>query len=446
MLPSTPSKLSDSVFSRSIHLLSLLNNPLNLELLSSNILQSTAIWPAESSTPRYLRILSGFRSCLHWKLTDLKEGKGGIGLDEWILAVGRGASGNSMQIMARVDVGEPWKHLLLFSGLRSGVTEEEEVSRSAVKALEHAFVRAFKRAVGEANGNVSESMFLSDCADEVMMFSLALMDHMNSGIIASLLSAGDPEATLLFLVSGMYSPASGLFRYIPNIMSSLQTSQDSLSLAQSFTSNILQPYVASISNITSRVFAAIRHPQALILGLDMYISPRHSNNRILASTLSMHDTFAGLSDQTTQVLLTTAPSLNAQTDVISILWENLKRYLFAAVMSLRGVITNLIHSSAVGNGTHSESHSDPEYAGITFEILEIFGNISFITARFGYASFDEWKFVYLASIDILSAYPIQATHFLERHIPGPPCTSSLTQIPLKHTRPKPQTRYSSSTH
>jgi hypothetical protein len=55
---------------------------------------------------------------------------------------------------------------------------------------------------------------------------------------------------------------------------------------------------------------------------------------------------------------------------------------------------------------------------MAFEILEILGNISFVTARFGYTSFDEWKFVYLASVDILSAYSIQAKHFIERHTPG----------------------------
>jgi hypothetical protein len=38
--------------------------------------------------------VSGFRSSLRWKVKDLEEGKGGICIDEWIVAIGRGAIGN----------------------------------------------------------------------------------------------------------------------------------------------------------------------------------------------------------------------------------------------------------------------------------------------------------------------------------------------------------------
>jgi hypothetical protein len=112
-----------------------------------------------------------------------------------------------------------------------------------------------------------------DGVDIVMIFSLALMDHFNPGVVDTVISMGKPESILLFLVSVMYSPENGLFQGIPTIMASLQTSHDSLALAQSFTSNILQPYIASIANIISRVFVAVRHSQGLLLGLDMYILP-----------------------------------------------------------------------------------------------------------------------------------------------------------------------------
>lgn len=51
-------------------------------------------------------------------------------------------------------------------------------------------------------------------------------------------------------------------------------------------------------------------------------------------------------------------------------------------------------------------------------ILEILRKLAFISARFGYSAFDEWNFVYLASIDLLSSNPLQTTQFVERHIPG----------------------------
>jgi len=88
----------DALFSQSIHLLTLLNNPLNVELLTRHILQSPAIWAPASRRPaqRYARIVAGFHSAVGWKLTDWNEGEGGLSVDEWILAIGRGATGSSM--------------------------------------------------------------------------------------------------------------------------------------------------------------------------------------------------------------------------------------------------------------------------------------------------------------------------------------------------------------
>ena len=90
---------SDALFSHSIQLLPLLNNPLNIELLSRHILQSPAIWIRGTQNPqRHLRIVSGFRASLGWKVKDLEEGKGGLNLDEWIVAIGRGAIGNGTPV------------------------------------------------------------------------------------------------------------------------------------------------------------------------------------------------------------------------------------------------------------------------------------------------------------------------------------------------------------
>jgi len=51
-------------------------------------------------------------------------------------------------------------------------------------------------------------------------------------------------------------------------------------------------------------------------------------------------------------------------------------------------------------------------------VLEILRDLAFVSARFGYASFDEWNFVYLASIDLLSASPAHASEFVDSHLPG----------------------------
>ena len=93
------------MFSQSLHLLSLLNNPLNLEILARHILRSPAIWIDDGkAAQRYARIVSGFRASLGWKAVDLEEGKGGISLDDWIVALGRGAIGVGIVLMDVFDM------------------------------------------------------------------------------------------------------------------------------------------------------------------------------------------------------------------------------------------------------------------------------------------------------------------------------------------------------
>ena len=103
--------------------------------------------------------MGGFHSSLEWKVTDLKEGKGGIALDEWIASVGRGAIGNGITLaLMVVDLAPAWKHLLIFSGLRSAISEETNVLKRTKQALEHAYIRAFFVAIDDVTRNVAEGI------------------------------------------------------------------------------------------------------------------------------------------------------------------------------------------------------------------------------------------------------------------------------------------------
>jgi hypothetical protein len=106
-----------------------------------------------------------------------------------------------------------------------------------------------------------------------MLFTLALMEHLNPKTTDALIATGQTDLLLSFFVNGLYSPEIGLFHDLPKIIASLQTSADSLSMAQAYDSHVLLPNISRISNILSRVFAAVRHPQSLVLGLDAYTHP-----------------------------------------------------------------------------------------------------------------------------------------------------------------------------
>ena len=94
-------------------------------------------------------------------MTDLKKGKGGITLDEWIVAVGRGAIGNGITLFLMVvDLAPAWKHLLMFSGLRSAISEEVDVLKKTKQALEHAYVRAFFGTIDDITRDIAEGINL----------------------------------------------------------------------------------------------------------------------------------------------------------------------------------------------------------------------------------------------------------------------------------------------
>src|ERR1700738_2291982 len=118
--------------------------------------------------------------------------------------------------------------------------------------------------------------------------------------------------------------------------------------------------------------------------------------------MSLHESFSLIPDDSARALIATDQSLTAKTDIYPVLWENLKRLLFATVTSLQGVITNIMHSRLKQNGSSSQN-INLEFAEMAAQVLEILRTVAFISVRFGYTGFDEWNFIYLSSVDIISA-------------------------------------------
>jgi hypothetical protein len=158
--------------------------------------------------------------------------------------------------------------LFLFAGLRSAIDEDTPVSKKTIKALEHAYVRAFSHVDESIPKGTAEGASFAICINIAILFTLALMEHNNVAIIDELVAMATPESLVLFLVDALYSPQTGLFHEIPRIMSSLENGPDVFMLAQQFDSHIIQPHIPRIANILSRAFAVTRDPKCLLLALD----------------------------------------------------------------------------------------------------------------------------------------------------------------------------------
>jgi hypothetical protein len=102
-----------------------------------------------------------------------------------------------------------------------------------------------------------------------MVYTLALMEHMNPQIIDQLLALSKTESLTLFLVDTLYSTTSGFFVEVPAILSLIGT--DSYpSIVQDLDSRIVKPYIPRISGMTARSFSFILDVQCLRLAVDKY--------------------------------------------------------------------------------------------------------------------------------------------------------------------------------
>lgn len=52
----------------------------------------------------------------------------------------------------------PWKHTLMFSGLRSRISEDTDIQNKTRKALEHAYLRAIFNAVENTTRDIAEGI------------------------------------------------------------------------------------------------------------------------------------------------------------------------------------------------------------------------------------------------------------------------------------------------
>jgi hypothetical protein len=109
-----------------------------------------------------------------------------------------------------------------------------------------------------------------------MLYTFALMEHMNPDIVDQIIASAKPDRLLVFLADAMYSPAVGFFREIPLVLLSLGTQRDSVGMAQDLESHILQPYVPRIAHLTSLGFSTVRDPTALNFTLEKYVYSRLS--------------------------------------------------------------------------------------------------------------------------------------------------------------------------
>jgi hypothetical protein len=317
--------------------------------------------------------------------------------EEWMSAVIKGADERSSR----------WRHVMVLGGLLLGVgpIEDERLSSSMRTTLEHALVQATNLALEDVrNGDelgaqcvalaLNHSFpFLSDYERSQIDYNLLLPVLVGSAFFSSeglqaayFIGAVDLDIIEMPDKSLNWPPRSMSYFQIETILSR------PLITALGPLSRLIAHAVENISNswtIQTMVDDLAGFTRSL---LTQWRQCRLSNIEAHVETQVFVE----------ESLKTTIPGL----------WRLLRVTLFALVIVLRGAVSRILNDPILA--------ADAVAPVMVRQILHSLRNLYFISSRLGTESFSQYTFIYLATIDILSNYPIQADAFLKEIRPAVP--------------------------
>ncbi|KAF2423093.1 hypothetical protein EJ08DRAFT_596398 [Tothia fuscella] len=400
------------LLSTAAHLLTTLHNPLNITLLTAQILTAPAIWEKPDGLRTCLRVMGVFHSAAHAIIKreeDIANGniksyttfppqaEDGVPREPWLRAVIKGADERSAR----------WKHVMVLGGLLIGFgpVEDEMLSRSMRSTLEHALVQATNLALGEVVHG-----------DELGTHCIALTLNHTFPLLSDYERAQmDYNLILPVLIGSAFFSSEGLQSayFIGAIdldiveFPNKQPNWPAVSPSYQQIERILsRPLITSLGPLSRLIAHAIENVtdswlvQTMIEDLTSFTKSLVTQWR--QSRLAMVDGPLESQAFAEEMLKTTNAGL----------WKLLKTTLFALVIIMRGAVGRILNDAILA--------SDSVAPGMVCQALHSLRNLYFVSSRLGTDSFSQYTFVYLSAIDILGNYPTQAEAFLHDIRPSLP--------------------------
>jgi len=398
---------NNRILSSTTSLLTTLSNPLNLTLLTSQLLISPAIWNQADGLRTSLRIISVYNTAaitVHKHQLEGGSNKpfdayqprlgGGIGCDEWATVVVKGLDERSPR----------WEHTLVLAGILLGIEGQDRrgLSHGLKAKLENALVTAANLTLqDQANSGLLglESMILalnhafpllSDHARRLLDYDSLVLPL----IRAMTYMEGYQDALFLETVDHDVKQVSGnKFDWSAKSPSFFQV--------QKLSSKPLVSSMGPLSRLTAHAIENLSMPNRVLETLDHLVAfsgrllSAWERNKLSEIDPSEETTF--LSPETLRI-------------AFPLLWQVLKTAMFATVIILRSVIGKTLITPYL-----SANEIAP---GIAAKCLIALRNIHFISSRMGSNAFSAYTFVNLTSIDILSRFPVQSGDFLRSIVPA----------------------------
>ncbi|KAL1305564.1 hypothetical protein AAFC00_007170 [Neodothiora populina] len=391
-----------------VSLLTSLNNPRNVTLLTSQLLVAPALW----SNPDGLRTSLSFMGVFHSSALRFLERERALNergrnvpvvpnieshlsLTEWTHAVIKGADEQSSAS----------RHLLVLGGMLVGFgnQDDEILSRHFGETLRSALVKAANLALQESQHADDLShceialvlnhsfTYLSDIErskieyDRLMPILMTSMLHSVNGLRSGyFIGAADPDVRQVSSQQFNWSKTSGSYQQVNTILTS--------------------PLISNLGPLSRLISHTLEHVQDSWLVLSAVEDLADFSRRLLMQWRQNKLSEIDASEEV-EYLLDEARQITVPT-----LWKLLRSTLFAVVIVFRSAVGRLM-----GDGVLATNDNAPHMAQ---ETLHAFRSLSFIHSRLGSTAFSQYTFTYLAALDVLASYPLDAEDFLKSTAPS----------------------------
>ncbi|KAI1813931.1 peroxin 8 [Poronia punctata] len=403
---------TDKILGTTNSLLTTLNNPLNLSLLTSHFLTARAIWQQPDGLRTCLRILSIYNTAAilvrrnELENASLPRGQppvgSGVRADEWTRAVAKGLDDRSSR----------WQHTLVLAGVLMGMESNDRRSLSwgLRSTVEQAVVTAANLALEDRSNT---SVLGRGAVVLALTYAFPLLSSNNKQLLnCNVLLPAVVEAML-----GEEGFQHGDF---------IQAIQLDIPPAHNLAWVANSPSVERIQKLDTRPLAQNMGPTSR---LGAFAIEHAQDSNVI---LHIHDQILSFTSGLLQkwencALSTVDPSVEAaklSPEILQrswpMLWQLLKKIMFAVVAVLHPIVGRCLLDPHLRNAAVAPT--------LTSKTLHVLRNLSFISFRDGGNTFQAYNFTYLTSIDILTQYPDACAQLLKETIPPQNQTTPPTPV------------------
>lgn len=391
------------ILGSTLSLLTTLSNPLNISLLTSQLLTSPAIWEGPVQLDDCLKVISIFNSAAIKVLKQNEENDsallgyprqgGGLKPDDWATTVVKGAD----------DKSPRWRHCLVIAGILLGMEGQERrgLSRALRMKVEAALMMAANLSMQDTGvcqlGREAALLALNHTFDLLSEDAKRMINH---DVLAPLAIEGMTGSN--GYMAGTFVGLAGRdIRYTRD--SHLDWPETTPSFQHHVKSISSRPLITSMGPLARLVAYTITNLQQPLPQIPTILSRLSNFSHLLhqnwrANILSALDPSQLSHLLTPETFQRTYPAL----------LQLLKSAMFATVVILQAITSRLLVDLRL-------TRQAPPLAAQSLHILR---HLYFVTSRLGTNAFSALTFVSLTSLDILSTSPLTASKFLQSIAPA----------------------------